>query len=712
MKHVLPKRLLIVAAVVAVMLLGLALASFAAPADTPLSYGRNLISHDSDDVNLQGDSYSGNPQITPDGSKIVFSSVARNLTVADPGNYNYQIYLYDVASRTTTLVSHTNTNQDLGGNSSSANPQITPDGTKIVFSSTARDLTAVDPGYTSGEIYLYDVASSTTTLISHVSGSPDSGGTAQSQLPQITSDGSTIVFSSVARNLTAIDPGNNNSQVYLYDVASRTTTLVSHTNTNPNLGGNNDSYYSQITPDGSKIAFSSMARNLSAVDPGNNSLQICLYDVASRTTTLVSHTNTNPNLGGNGQSFYPQITPDSSKIVFISTARDLTAVDPGANQQVYLYDVASGKSTLISHDHADQNLGGDSYYIGSARITPDGSKIVFSSSARNLTAVDPGTDVYGFIIDRIYLYSVPTGTITLISHDDGNPDLADDYSSTSPAITSDGLKIAYASRATYGDEDPDAWGASQVYLSLRKTSVPETIITPPDGSLVKDGTLNFEVSDPTSSTATTFHSVNGDPLVIHDPDNPTVLPEGIHLVEFYSVDQFGNAEILHAATISVDHTPPITTPGVAGGSYTGAINFSLSAVDPVSNGVSSGVSTTHFSINGAPPQLYIGTVPLSAGGSYSITFWSTDNVGNIEDVQTVVYTLESDTTDPGGSGTPGAPDTPAATTPGNGNDSDGTPLGRLGDVGSFALLMAVLLTVASALTFTIYQRKEKSSDSL
>jgi hypothetical protein len=79
--------------------------------------------------------------MTRDGRCIVFSSAATNLVEGDTNNAT-DIFIHDRTTRTTMLVSRNNLGAPASGNSST--PALSPDGSAIVFSSSAADLVPGD----------------------------------------------------------------------------------------------------------------------------------------------------------------------------------------------------------------------------------------------------------------------------------------------------------------------------------------------------------------------------------------------------------------------------------------------------------------------------------------------------------------------------------------------------------------------------------------
>ena len=148
------------------------------------------------------------------------------------------------------------------------------------------------------------------------------GGNGDSVDPQISPDGRFVLFNSAAGNLLSNTVGQLCSQVFLRDRASNTTSLVS-VNVN-GFGGNGNSTYGGMSPDGRYVAFSSDASDLVAGDT-NGWRDVFVRDMVAGTTVLVSQS-TNGG-GANAESSYPAITPDGRFVAFVSVAGNLVPND-------------------------------------------------------------------------------------------------------------------------------------------------------------------------------------------------------------------------------------------------------------------------------------------------------------------------------------------------------------------------------------------------
>jgi len=112
-------------------------------------------------------------------------------------------------------------------------------------------------------------------------------------------------------------------------------------------------------------------------------------------------------------------------------------------------------------------------------------------------------------------------------------------------------------------------------------------------------------------------------------------------VQFRSIDNAGNTETADAISLPIaDSLSPVTKStliGILGENnwYVSQVNLTLTATDDLS-----GVSSTHYRLDGGNWETYSSAIQLTAGGTHRIEFYATDNYGNDEDVQTVTVKVD------------------------------------------------------------------------
>jgi hypothetical protein len=241
-------------------------------------------------------------------------------------------------------------------------------------------------------VFRFDVERHAIARISVDSGGLELPGSSVS--PALSGDGRHVAFTSTAaldREVqTSRKPGSHERQIFVRDTVTGTTRLVSRSRSGRMAEGM--SSFAAISADGRFIAFASMARDLVG-DDRNDDEDVFLRDMLSGRTVLVSRSAA----GGsaNGRSYHPVIT-------FVSTASDLMCArrcpfehtDLNLVSDIYLFDRIEGTVTRISRSQA----GPDPWWEASAGPAIDFSgQVVAFSSTHATDAADLGHDFDAFI---------------------------------------------------------------------------------------------------------------------------------------------------------------------------------------------------------------------------------------------------------------------------------------------------------------------------
>lgn len=382
----------------------------------------------------QANAGSVNPVISGNGRYIAFESSASNLVeCAPPGTYGSQIWVRDLLTGTTRLAS-TNA-QGVPANSWSEEPAISADGTKIVFSSNATNLTADGNSGSRRQVFHRDLVAGTTTLVSM--GTSGGAGNGLSEDPDISADGSAVAFTSFATDLSASDL-NQASDVFVRNISTGNTTIVSKTSAGaPALG---HSYLPSLSAHGRYIAYTSEAANLVAGDV-NGVRDVFVFDSVTGQVSLVS--SGLDNVTGNSASAGGDISADNKPgsvvdgryVAFQSSATNLV---PGGTSgtQLFLRDLINGETSVLSSNAFGSLANGDSEGVD---LSSDARFAVFYSRATNLVAGDTNGHTDVFVRDRGELNAptIPSLTAT-----------PDPFSSTVPVTL----------RVMIEDDTPDiAW---------------------------------------------------------------------------------------------------------------------------------------------------------------------------------------------------------------------------------------------------------------
>ena len=163
-----------------------------------------------------------------------------------------------------------------------------------------------------------------------------------SMVSGISAAGRFVLFVSSAPDLVT-NRENDSSQVFLRDRDLGVTVLVS--TTPEGTGANGPSIGGFVDETGQKVVFQSDASDLTARDE-NGASDIYMRDLVTGATTLLS-ASTN-GAAGNGNSRYPIATPDGRFVAFESTASDLVQADTNRAVDVFVRDVTNGLVTCAS----------------------------------------------------------------------------------------------------------------------------------------------------------------------------------------------------------------------------------------------------------------------------------------------------------------------------------------------------------------------------
>src|SRR5262249_31331609 len=150
------------------------------------------------------------------------------------------------------------------GDGHSFNPSTSANGRYIAFQSYATNLDP-DSNDSVEDVFVRDVVTHSTVLVSRATGAAGAVGDGDSLAPSISADGRYVAFESLAKNL---DPDSNDafSDIFVRDMVANTTTLVSRATGAAGAAGDGDSDEASISADGHHVSFQSFAKNLSADD--------------------------------------------------------------------------------------------------------------------------------------------------------------------------------------------------------------------------------------------------------------------------------------------------------------------------------------------------------------------------------------------------------------------------------------------------------------
>lgn len=293
----------------------------------------------------------------------------------------------------------------------------------------------------------------------------------------ITPSGRYVSFTSNADNVVPEDTADY-QDIFRHDRETGKTKRVSLATSGAPANGH--SSVSAISDDGTVIAFSTQATNLSPKDDATN-YDIYVRDLATGKTKLVS-VNTS-GTEGSGTSGTTAISGNGRFVAFVSDADDLVPDDDNAENDVFIRDLVEGETTRISVA-SDETEGADA--SGAPTVSETGRYVAFESLAENLVAPSLANTA-----EDVFLRDRQKGKTKLVSI---NPNLVPaDGSSSSPAISSDGQLVAFESGASNLFYDDGAF-FRDIFVKNTRTGKVEIISVPADGSTNDGSSFDADIS--------------------------------------------------------------------------------------------------------------------------------------------------------------------------------------------------------------------------
>lgn len=324
------------------------------------------------------------------GRYVAYSSANQNIVTSPalPNNYDSHVFLRDTLLGTTKLVDQSASGAlaNTGGHSNTNQPRATSvsdDGRFVTFSSVATNLLVSDnpssPNY-AGNSYVKDMQ--TGAVINPLTSSTGVRSNGVNGYALASCDGSILAFSSSATNLTAQDNGKTNT--YLVDLRNGQSIA------NLTYGANNGANLISVSCNGRYIIMSSNSTNLTPDTVSGSNYHFFRYDRLTGEYKLVDksssgYVSSTPSpCAGLSIIGSNTIVSDNGRVVFC--AYDHSMVSPAAlnSTEVYLSNPDAGTTELvpINSTGVEQNAGYSS--IHTLEINARGDSVIYDSSATNL----------------------------------------------------------------------------------------------------------------------------------------------------------------------------------------------------------------------------------------------------------------------------------------------------------------------------------------
>jgi hypothetical protein len=488
-------------------------------------------------------SFASEACISGNGQFVVFNSQATDLVaVTTDLNGGTDVFRRDLVAGTTTLVS-----VNLAGNSTGLNlsksPSVSDDGRFVAFASRASNLVAVDTnnGLEGGggitDIFVRDMQSGITKLVSMNSAGTDSGNTSSGDANEISSDGRYVLFASAATNLTTVS-NSGGLNLFLRDVAANSTTMVSIDRFNT-AGGINTNEFS-LSDDGSVAAFESRTSRYVSND-SNGKVDIFAWSAPQPGLSVSDVAVTEGNAGTTNAVFTVTLAngPASGNVTVLATTSSGTAV-AGTDFQ--------GTSTSLTFAPGETTKTITVPVIGD--LVYEGNE-TFSLQLQNASGagIADGTGE-GVIIDNEPQPTLSVNDVTVTEGDSGTVDAVFTVTLSGPSAFQSGFSFTLANGTAIENEDYSGVGGGSFILPGATT---RTITVPIIGDTLAEGDETFflNIADPTNSTISDSQGVG----TIVDNDNSSSPATFQFANRFSSV-----AEGAGSFTLTVTRTGSTATP--------------------------------------------------------------------------------------------------------------------------------------------------------
>lgn len=571
----------------------------------PTVGGRNGAADDDHDGIDEPSDRDGIPRPVPGGSAVFLQQI-------EDWKASGNIVTATDAVADITLVSRA-TNTTNAGNGASSRPQVvwvangsfaapgTVGTLYVVYQSDASDLatgdlneasdifrTAVDlVSDASGNLSL--TVNGNATLVSATNGTitngtPAAGAAAATMAVVGGATANLVAFQSLATNLvTGFADGNgaSSADIYLRNITSNSTTLISHQSGNLATGGNGASTVPSIDATGVGVAFESDATDLVAND--SNAVRDVFFTNVSGgapfTMTRASVTNTGAE-GSGGISADASIHVASGGRTLVAFESDKTNLAPSltASTNVYLFDSSTTTTTLLNQVLSTSlSLIGD----GSARnpvIGADGANIAFESDATNIDVLrqnddNDATDVFLVNVGQALSGAVLPYrfSLTTVEAADANGSSTEPrFSSFASASSSFGVGFATYTTAATNLGTADSTNLMVAFLDETSGVLPDFTVTPTSGV----APLTVQFTDTTTGFPTSWQwDFDNDTIIDSTEQNPsfTYTTPGTYSVKLIASSATSSNEVIKADVVRAIGQPTAdftATPTTGVGSVT------------------------------------------------------------------------------------------------------------------------------------------------
>ncbi len=356
---------------------------------------------------------------TLDPNKVIFTSSSDSLVAGDSGAA-VDLFMRDISTGVTERISY---NPALGeANGRSFGGVASLDGDHVLFTSLATNLINNDTTMLYFDLYMKDLTTGDVSLVS--SDSTGIQGNLGGRNGEFIGLLDYVLFSSVSNNLVAGD-AQGDRDIFAKNLVTGNVTIVSNAMVN---GLAVEAHDLNTSSDGTLVAIQYATSNFDYL--------IEVTNLATSQTITVSEGFGGAVVDGDLLLGQNSFSADNSKIVFISDATNLTSQTLAAEDHIYVRDLNTGVTELVSSDSNGAIANAEST---KAAISNDGTKIAFITEADNLSSMDNNG------VADIYVKDLTTGITSLVTLTQNRESF--DAATSEVAFSADGNRLVITTDA-------------------------------------------------------------------------------------------------------------------------------------------------------------------------------------------------------------------------------------------------------------------------
>ncbi len=399
----------------------------------------SLVNYDSTNTAPSVNSGNQTARISEDGNVIAWSSSAHDVVAGDTSGSSRAIYVRNMQTGNTAIadVELTGTSS---GDSDSTVFALSRTGRYVAFSASSTNIVStptVPASPLQFHVYLRDTLLNTTILVDqNASGVLANGVLHHPKAISVSDDGRFVLFESGATNLLPSNNPTSGTHIYMKDTL--TGQVINPAVSNAGVRSNGAVSSSLASCDGSLIAFTANATNLTSQDNGQTN--IYLADIRGGFNI------SNITYNANKSVILVSVSCNGRYVIMRSSATNITPdVVTGTNNHYFRYDRLTNEYVLIdksSTGYISSTESAQTHSWGYSSIVSDDGKVVFFSNDKNMVAPAALNSA------EVYLRNPKTNTTELVPINASGVERDGTFNTQALSISARGDYVVYNSYAT------------------------------------------------------------------------------------------------------------------------------------------------------------------------------------------------------------------------------------------------------------------------